>query len=203
MTVPSMPSMSTKLIRRWTHSRLAATNSTPPSTKKTEVIYLPTSGKPYQKPDITVKGQRFQAVENFTYLGKYSLSFRQHQCKCQQLHYEGKQRLWEIETSVWERRGISQCTKIKVYRAVVLVYRTLLYGCETWTIYRRHEKLLQQFHPQWIRNIFQHLLARPDPLHQDSGESKPSSVITIMRKAQTRWAGPVSHMSDFRIPKQL
>ena len=34
--------------------------------------------------------------------------------------------------------------KIAVYRAVVLP--TLLYGCETWTCYRRHFKKLDQFH---------------------------------------------------------
>ncbi len=57
-----------------------------------------------------------------------------------------------LKMSVWEQREISQCTKIKVYTAVVLT--TLLYGCETWTIYRRHEALLQQFHLSCLSNIF-------------------------------------------------
>ncbi|KAL8596969.1 hypothetical protein ACOMHN_027915 [Nucella lapillus] len=39
------------------------------STKKTEVIYQPTPGKPYQEPHITVNGQNLQAVDSFTYLG--------------------------------------------------------------------------------------------------------------------------------------
>ena len=39
------------------------------SIKKTEVVYQPAAGKPYKKPTITVKGQRLQVVDKFTYLG--------------------------------------------------------------------------------------------------------------------------------------
>eukprot|EP00795_Rhopilema_esculentum_P013626 gene13626-4525_t len=39
------------------------------STKKTEVLYQPAPGNTYQKPNRTVKGQRLQAMEHFTYLG--------------------------------------------------------------------------------------------------------------------------------------
>ena len=38
------------------------------SIKKTEVVYQPAPGMPY-KPTITVKGQRLQVVDKFTYLG--------------------------------------------------------------------------------------------------------------------------------------
>ena len=39
------------------------------SIKKTEVVYQPAPGKPYKEPTITVKGQRLQVVDEFTYLG--------------------------------------------------------------------------------------------------------------------------------------
>ena len=39
------------------------------SIKKTEVVYQPAPGKPYNEPTITVKGQRLQVVDKFTYLG--------------------------------------------------------------------------------------------------------------------------------------
>ena len=39
------------------------------SIKKTEVVYQPAHGKPYKEPTITVKGQRLQVVDKFTYLG--------------------------------------------------------------------------------------------------------------------------------------
>ena len=39
------------------------------SIKRTEVVYQPAPGKPYKEPTITVKGQRLQVVDKFTYLG--------------------------------------------------------------------------------------------------------------------------------------
>ena len=38
------------------------------SIKKTEVVYQPAPGKPYKEPTITMKGQRLQVVDKFTYL---------------------------------------------------------------------------------------------------------------------------------------
>ena len=37
--------------------------------KLTEVVYQPAPGKPHKEPTITVKGQRLQVVDKFTYLG--------------------------------------------------------------------------------------------------------------------------------------
>ena len=80
---------------------------------------------------------------------------------------------------------------------------TLLYGCETWTIYRRHEKLLQQFHFRCFRNMFNICCQDKIPDTNILERADLPSIITIMRKAQTRWAEHVSRMSDCRIPKQL
>ena len=38
------------------------------SIKTTEVLYQAAPGKPYKEPTITVKGQRLQEVDKFTYL---------------------------------------------------------------------------------------------------------------------------------------
>ena len=43
-----------------------------------------------------------------------------------------------LRGSIWDRSGIRLGTKLKVYRSVVLP--TLLYACETWTVYQRHAK---------------------------------------------------------------
>ena len=94
------------------------------SIKKTEVVYQPAPGKPYKEPTITVKGQRLQVVDKFTYLGSTLMmkSMAGLPKLIQQLADQG---------SVWDRSGIRLDTKLKVYKAVVLP--TLLYACETWT----------------------------------------------------------------------
>ena len=98
-----------------------------------------------------------------------------------------------VTFSLWQQGRRMQWMAATKCTSVVLT--TLLSGCETWTIYRRHENLLQQFHLRCLPQHFQHPLPRQDARHL--------SVLTIMHKAQTLWAGHVSRMSDSGIAKQL
>ena len=113
------------------------------SIKKTEVFYQPAPGKPHKEPTITVKGQRLQVVDKFTYLGS-TLSRVMH------IDEEINARIAKASAafgqlrSSWDRSGIRLDTKLKVYKIVVLP--TLLYACETWTVYQRHAKRLNHFH---------------------------------------------------------
>ncbi|XP_047497804.1 uncharacterized protein LOC125044886 [Penaeus chinensis] len=101
------------------------------STKKTEVMYQPGPGQPYQEPHIMVKGQELQAVDSFTYLG--STLSRAVNIGAEVINRIAKasSAFGRLRENVWERTGLSLTTKLKVYRAVVLT--TLLYACETWT----------------------------------------------------------------------
>ena len=56
-----------------------------------------------------------------------------------------------LRGSVWDRSGIRLDTKLKVYKAVVLP--TLLYACETWTVYQRHAKRLNHFRTVCLRKL--------------------------------------------------
>ena len=49
-----------------------------------------------------------------------------------------------LNDRAWKQHGIKLDTKIQVYKAVVL--SNLLYGCETWIVYRRHLQQLDIFH---------------------------------------------------------
>ena len=118
---------------------------------KTEVLYQPAPGKPYKEPTITVKGQRLQVVDKFTYLGG-TLS------RVVQIDDEISARITKANTafgrlrgSIWDQSGIRLDTKLKVYRSVVLP--TLLHACETWTVYQRHAKRLNHFHTSCLRKL--------------------------------------------------
>ena len=50
----------------------------------------------------------------------------------------------------WHSHTLHLSTKIQVYRAVV--FPTLLYGAETWVLYRKQIRLLEQFHERCLRS---------------------------------------------------
>ena len=57
----------------------------------------------------------------------------------------------KLQRRLWGVHDVSLKTKIAFYRAVALT--TLLYGCETWTLYRRSIRRLDQFYLRCLRKI--------------------------------------------------
>ena len=104
-------------------------------------------------------------------------------------------RLW---TRVWRERGITQATKLAVYRAVVP--SALLYGSETWTCYRIHLKKLDQFHLRRLLGIsWEDRVTNQEVLRRSS----MSGVDVLIVKAQFRWTGHLMRMEDNRLPRQI
>ena len=171
------------------------------SIKKTEVVYQPPPGKPYQEPTITVKGQRLQAVDKFTYLGS-TLSRPVH------IDDEVNARIaissaafGRLRGNVWDRSGIRLDTKLKVNKAVVLP--TILYACETWTIYKWHAKRLNHFHTSCLRKLLK--IKWQDRIPDTEVLKRPGmqSVHTLLKLAQLRWTGHVTRMHEERFPKKI
>ena len=80
---------------------------------------------------------------------------------------------------------------------------SLLYGCETWTLYRRHLRKLEQFHTRSLHSImrirWQDRISSQEVLERAS----TTSIETIVLKAPLRWTGHVIRMDKARIPSQL
>ena len=76
------------------------------STRKTEVMYQPAPGNTYQVPNITVKGQRLQAVENFTYLGSTLSRSANIDAEVTNRIAKASSAFGRLKKCVWERRGI-------------------------------------------------------------------------------------------------
>ena len=121
------------------------------STKKTEVMYQPAPGALYTEPLISVNGEHLKAAEKFVYLGSTLSRVGNIDEEVMLRVAHGSAAFGRLRTSVWERRGLSLQTKLKVYRAVVLP--SLLYACETWTVYSRHAKQLNAFHMRCLRRL--------------------------------------------------
>ena len=105
------------------------------STKKTEVMYQPAPQKAYSEPTIRFGNETLKVPDRFCYLGR-TLSNLQTLMPKLITALPKPDLPWTSAENVWERRGIKAPTKVKVYRATVIP--TLLYACETWTLYERH-----------------------------------------------------------------
>ena len=171
------------------------------STKKTEVLYQPAPGKPYVEPNISINGEKINTVNRFTYLGSTLSQGVVIDDEVNLRISKASATFGSLYKNVWNRRGISTQTKIKVYRAVVLP--TLLYACETWTVYQRHAKLLNHFHTKSLRKILNIKWQDKIPDFEVLARAGLPSIHTSLMQSQLRWAGHVIRMPDCRLPKRL
>ena len=113
------------------------------STQKMQVMCQPAPHTVWTNPRITVKGNALEVVDRFTYLGSVL-------CKNVTID-DASATFGRLSKNVWDHEGLSAHTKLKGYKAVVL--STLLYACETWTMYSRHVKKLNQFHLNCLHRL--------------------------------------------------
>ena len=159
------------------------------STKKTEVMHQPAPGKAYIEPSISVDGHRLNVVDKFTYLGSTLSRNVVIDDEVNARLAKASVAFGRLHKNVWNRRGITIETKIKVYRAIVLP--TLLYGCETWTTYQRHARKLNHYHTTCLRKLLGIKWQDKIPDTEVLTRAGLPSIFTILMRTQLRWAGHV------------
>ena len=145
-----------------------------------------------------MNGQKLQVVDKFTYLGS-TLSRAVH--IDDEVTTRTAKAFGRLRTYVLERNGISLDTKLKVYTAVVLP--TLLYACETWTVYQCHVKKLNHFHLSCLSKLLKIKWQDKIPDTEVLKKAKMQSVHTLLKLAQLRWTGHVTRMPDVRLPRKF
>jgi hypothetical protein len=168
---------------------------------KTEVLLQPAPYSDPQLPCITIDGTQLKNVDTFKYLGSTISSDCTLDKEIAARIQKASQALGRLRTKVMQHRDIRLSTKLKVYNAVVL--SSLLYGCESWTLYRRHIKKLEQFHTRSLRAImrirWQDRITNLEVLDRADSTSIEAKIL----KAQLRWCGHVIRMKESRIPRQI
>ena len=171
------------------------------STKKTEVMFQPAPNHPHVDAHIKVNGEELKSVSRFCYLGSNLSRHVNIDEEADTRIAKASAAFGRLGPSVWNRPGIKVSTKLAVYKAVVIT--TLLYGAETWTIYRRHEKKLNRFHLNCLRKLLGIRWQDKIPDTEVLTKAKMPSIFAMLRRIQLRWAGHVVRMDSNRLPKQL
>ena len=92
--------------------------------------------------------KKLKVVDKFTYLGSSLFRAMHIDDEVTARIAKASVAFGRLRANVWVRNGIKLATKLKVYKAVLLP--TLLYACETLTVYHRHAKSLNHFHLSWL-----------------------------------------------------
>ena len=171
------------------------------STKKTEVMHQPAPRKMYHETHIFVNDEPLNDTDSFTYLGSTLSREANIDVEVNNSLSKANSAFGRLRKKVWDRRGNSQDTKLKVYMAVVLT--VLPYACESWTMYSRHARKLNHFHTKCLRIILSINWQDMVPDTEVLTRAGIPSIHTLLQKAQVRWAGHVTRIPDDRLPKQL
>ena len=107
--------------------------------------------KPYVEPSISINVQRVNLVDKFTYLGSTLFRTFVIDDEINTRLAKASAASGRLHKNEWDRGGVTTATEIKVYKAVVLT--TVLYGCDSWMVYQRHARKINQFHSTSLRNL--------------------------------------------------
>ena len=152
-------------------------------------------------PWITVKGNALEVVDKFTYLGSVLSKNVTIDNEVNKGLAKASASFGRLSKTVWDPKGLSAHTKLKVYKAVVL--SNLFYACEVWTMYSRHVKKLNQFHLNCLYMLLHIQWWHRVPDTEVLNHTELSSICTYLCKAQLHWAGHVLRMVDEHLPKCL
>ena len=106
-----------------------------------------------------------------------------------------------LRNRLWNNHHASTSVKCKFYSAIVL--STLLYGAETWTLYRSKVKKLHAFMMRHLRAIMK--ISWQDKVTQIEVLQRvglPSMEDLLIRK-NLRWTGHILQMESDRLRKKV
>ncbi|WP_419602576.1 hypothetical protein, partial [Thiolapillus sp.] len=171
------------------------------SLKKTEVSYQPPPRVAYSPPHVSIDRTNLNAVEHFAYLGSVISNDATVSKDLDNRLSKASSSFGRLSKRVWQSHSLRLSTKIQVYRVVVVP--TLLYGAETWVLYRKQIRLLERFHQRCLRSILG--IKWQDHVSNEEVLKRASlpSIESILLQVQLRWACHLTRMEDVRLLKPV
>jgi hypothetical protein len=163
--------------------------------KKTEVLYQPDRART-KEVDIKVDGVKLNSVPEFTYLGSTVSNDGRIDVEIQKRMAKASAAFGRLRQRLWNNHHVSTRVKGKIYRAVVI--STLLYGAESWTVYRQQVKKLHAFMMRHLRSILK--ITWMDKVTNEEILDRmglPSMEDLLIRK-NLRWTGHIQLASGSR-----
>ena len=84
-----------------------------------------------------------------------------------------------------------------------LVCIACLYGCESWTLYHRHVKLLDQLHQRCLRRFLNIKWYNRVSSAKVLLQAQMPNIDTLLTQSQLKWSGHLARMRDKGLAKKL
>ncbi|KAK3882952.1 hypothetical protein Pcinc_012706 [Petrolisthes cinctipes] len=169
------------------------------NTDKTKALIQHPPGQILPNINTTINEHTLEDVEQFSYLGSILSSTPTCKKDVENRIRAAHSAYGRLSCRVFNNHALTMATKIMVFQAIVL--STLLYACETWTLYRSDIQSLERFQQYKLRQI----LKIPWESHTTNvavlNQASVTSVEATIIHHRLRWAGHVQRMEPFRLPK--
>lgn len=99
----------------------------------------------------TMQEIQLKYLDSFKYLHNLTFADGSLHKEITSRNQKASQALSKLKVNVLQQNGIAVAMKLLTQRAMVL--SSLLYGCDTCTLHRRHIEQLEQFHKRSFRTI--------------------------------------------------
>ncbi len=169
--------------------------------KKTEMLFQPTPGVLDAGQSIYINNEELASVEKFKYLGTTVMNNNKMDDEINTRMSNASISFGRLKTKVWYNKDLTFKTKCSVYRAIVL--SSLLYGAETWPVYKL---TAHKFNTYMMRHLRQILNVKWwDFISNEKilAQANLPTMYDILIQRNLRWAGHVHRMEDTRLPKQI
>ena len=140
-------------------------------------------------------------VQSFKYLGSHISSNCHLDDEISYRVQQANRAFGRLSTRVFHNKNLTVSTKVSVYNAIVL--SSLLYGSETWTLYRQQMRSLESFHMRSLRRILGVTWKDKVPNTEVLRRTGSVSVENVIHRNYLRWLGHTVRMDDTRLPKQF
>ena len=160
------------------------------SLKKTEVLFQPPPSVASHRPQIFIDNTELNAVKCFKYLGCMISSNAKLNNEIDFRLSAANRAFGSLHQRVWRNKDLHTKTKIMIYRAVIMT--NLLYGTESWVLYKHHIGVLERFHQRCLRTILQ---IKWSDYVSDTSVLELFNLLSVeahLLKSQLRWAGHVA-----------
>ena len=152
-------------------------------------------------PTIYVNDHELDVVSDFTYLGSTVRDDLSLDSEISRRIGRASTTFGRLSKRAWGNSKLTLKTKMAIYRACVL--SALLYASESWTLYARQERKLNNFHMRCLRRILNIRWSDKITNNEVLARAGLPSLFSLLRQRRLRWLGHVARMSDGRIPKDL